>query len=287
MSLFAKRESWCTIIDGQVTDLAYGKDYAEGCYVEWGSITKTATALAVAALVGGGRLSYDDPANRYVAGRLPDSVSVGGLVTHTSGLPRVHAGMSAGISGDPYAGTDAAFLDQYLQSFTSHMLEQPGVQAYSNLGYAVLGRVVEVVNQTSWVDAVQQLALAPLGVHHVVVDPPGDRVAAVLGFNRRPRTPWAVAGSAYAPAGALWSTVPTLAQFGWAVLEQGGHDSPHSGWQRDRNAFWHNGQTRDAGACLVLVPNRRLVVATHTLARLPGAADALARSIVESHTAVA
>lgn len=38
-------------------------------------------------------------------------------------------------------GTDDGFLERYLRDFTSDLLEKPGSGAYSDLGYAVLGRM--------------------------------------------------------------------------------------------------------------------------------------------------
>lgn len=280
MKLFEKRQAYVVVRDGQVVERSLGKDYRDDLYVEWGSITKTVTAAAIGALVDRGELAYDTPARDIVGGRLPPSVTTDALCRHTSGLPRVHPGMKAGVNHDPYEDTGPELLTSFLADFESSMLEKPGENSYSNLGYAVLGRVIELLTAASWIDAVRDLVLDPWGLSDVTDRPPSDRIAAINGFGGKPHQPWQLAGSIYAPAGALWSRLDGLVEYGMATLERGGFEDPRRGWQRTEQRWWHNGQTRDAGSCLVLEPAADLVVVTHTLARLPGAADRLADRLV-------
>lgn len=287
MSIFRKREAYVVVRDDTVLAREFGKNYDERKFVEWGSVTKTVTAAAVDVLVRDGRLDYDTPARELVGGRLPESVTVAALARHTSGLPRVHRGMKGGINHDPYAGTDAAFLTTLLAEFDSSLVEDPGEVAYSNLGYAVLGRVVEVVADQPWLPAVQTLVLGPWGLDGVGARPAPELWTAIKGFDRKPHTPWSLDRSAYAPAGGLWSTLDDFARYGQETLRRGGYDSGLRGWQETAGRWWHNGQTRDSGSCLVLAPGANLVVATHALARLPGAADRLADRLVREWAAVA
>lgn len=280
MKLFRKRQSHVILSGGEVTSRELGKDYAEGKFVEWGSVTKTVTAAAVAALVEDRRLDYATPASEIVGGRLPGSVTVDTLARHTSGLPRVHPGMKGGINHDPYEGTDGGFLSTFLESFDPSLLESPGEVSYSNLGYAVLGRVVESVTGTAWFDAVRDLVLEPWGLSEVTTKPEPELWTAIKGFDGKPHTPWSLDTSAYAPAGALWSTLDVLARYGFETMTRGGYDDPRRGWQSSDGRWWHNGQTRDSGSCLVLDPDADLVVATHALARLPGSADRLADKLI-------
>ncbi|KGN37581.1 serine hydrolase domain-containing protein [Knoellia subterranea] len=280
MKLFKKRQAHVLLRGGEVVSRDLGKDYDEGKFVEWGSITKTVTAAAAAVLVDEGRLSYDTPAGELVGGRLPESITVDTLARHTSGLPRVHPGMKGGINHDPYEGTDGDFLTDLLASFDESLLESPGTVSYSNLGYAVLGRIVETVTGEPWLPSVRSLVLEPWGLAEVTTRPPSDRWAAIKGFDGKPHTPWSLDRSAYAPAGALWSTLDVLAEYGQTTVERGGYDDPRRGWQETEGRWWHNGQTRDSGSCLVLDPNADVVVATHALARLPGSADRLADKLI-------
>jgi hypothetical protein len=107
-------------------------------------MSKTITAAAVLQLVEIGRIGLDDPVDRHL-GSLPYSsrVTVRQLISHTSGIPNpiplrwVH-------SADLHETFDedtalAAVLRKYPRlSFA------PGSKyAYSNIGYWLLGRVVE------------------------------------------------------------------------------------------------------------------------------------------------
>lgn len=287
MKLFKKRQAYVVLRGGEVVSRDLGKDYDESKLVEWGSVTKTVTAAAAGELVAQGRLGYDTPAVDIVGGSLPASITVGAIAAHTSGLPRVHPGMKDGISHDPYEGTDAAFLTAFLESFDPTLLEAPGEVSYSNLGYAVLGRIIETVTGESWLDSVRSLILHPWGLGEVTVDPPQELWTAIRGFDRQPHIPWSLGASAYAPAGALWSSLDDLARYGYETLQHGGYEDPRRGWQTTAGRWWHNGQTRDSGSCLVLDPSENLVVATHALARLPGAADRLADRLLRDLAAAA
>lgn len=273
--MFRRRRSHVVRRGGHIVSEDYGKDYTADKYVEWGSITKLVTAQAVVALADGGELDLDAPV-RDRLGLLPTSVTARGLLTHTSGVPRVHAGMPAGVLSDPYAGIAADVLREHLGRIGETDLIGPGQMTYSNLGYAVLGLLLEQATDGSWFDAVRDLVLLPWGLSRVIPLPEVADRAHILGFDRKPHRPWSLAEGPYAAAGALWSPLTDLADYGQKVLDEGGYVRPERGWQHVGDRWWHNGATRDSGSCLVLVPSLDLVVATHALAAFPGAADRLA-----------
>lgn len=279
MNFFAKREAHIVMVGGTPVACAYGKSYRPQACVEWGSVTKLVTAHAVARLVQRGDVDYSTPVVDLL-GVLPRTVTIGSLVDHTSGLPRVHAGMPAGVLSDPYAGTDGDFVRRALAEVTEDSVASAGSVTYSNLGYAVLGLVIEEVTNTDWFSAVTDLVLDPLGIEGASKLPPeGDRTH-ILGFDRRPHQPWALANSPYAAAGGLWSPLTSMAAYGEAVRREHSYADPRRGWQLTQGIYWHNGQTRDSGAFLGIYPERDMVVATSTLARLPGAADRLGWSML-------
>lgn len=286
MKIFQRREAYLVQHGEEVVAEHYGRQYEPSSYLEWGSITKPVTAHAIAVLVERGELDYDRPV-REVIDALPASVTVRALTRHTSGVPRVHAGMPAGVLADPYRDTGREVVLGHLREVGEHDLVAPGTVTYSNLGFAALGLVIEKVTGTPWFDAVRDLVFEPWGLDEVAIDPPIERRAQINGFDRKPHRPWDLAGSAYNAAGALWSPLRVLARYGRLVMSSGGLAVPERAWQHDHGRYWHNGQTRDAGACLVMDPAADVVVATATLARLPGAADKLARRLVEQAVAAA
>lgn len=132
------------------------------------SVTKVmATTMAVMLLVDDGALDLDAPASTY----LPDFTGDGReaitprlLLTHTSGLPQwlpvyYHA-----------ADADAAY--DYLRSVP---LEWPvGTnRRYSDLGFMLLGRIVEEVSGRSLDGFVRERIYRPLGLTTIGFRPPG------------------------------------------------------------------------------------------------------------------
>jgi len=129
------------------------------------SMSKTITAAAVLRLVEARRIGLDDPLDRYVASSpYGPSVTVRQLVSHTSGIPNpiplrwVHAA-ARHAAFDENAAL-AAVLREY------HDLRfPPGTKyAYSNIGYWLLGRVVESASGEAFTSYVTEHVLSPLGI---------------------------------------------------------------------------------------------------------------------------
>ncbi|MFS0884808.1 serine hydrolase domain-containing protein [Aeromicrobium sp. 179-A 4D2 NHS] len=179
-----------------------------------GSITKTFVAVEVMRLRDEGRLDLADPVGRH----LPDvpfgHVTVAQLLTHTSGL-------QAETNGPWWERTAGGDWDD-LVAMRQRLVHAPGTRFhYSNVGFAVLGRLVEVLRGTSWLDAVRRGILEPLGLTGITAEP---RDGAAVGLSHHPVDerlmvePHHDAG-AMAPAGQLWSSVDDLAR--WAAFAGG------------------------------------------------------------------
>lgn len=179
-----------------------------------GSITKTFVAVEVLRLRDEARLDLADPIGRH----LPDApfghVTVAQLLTHTSGLQAE--------TNDPWwERTPGGDWDR-LMARAPGLVHTPGTRFhYSNVGFAVLGRLVEVLRGTAWLAAVRTGILEPLGLTGITESPsPG----AATGLSHHPVDerllvePHHDAG-AMAPAGQLWSSVDDLAR--WAAFAAG------------------------------------------------------------------
>jgi len=129
------------------------------------SMSKTITAAAALQLVEAGELGLDDPLARWV----PESpygpaVTVRQLLSHTGGLPNpiplrwVHP-------ASRHAGFDeGAALAQVLRRHRL-LAAPPGSRyAYSNVGYWLLGRVIERASGEGFTSYVARRVLAPLGI---------------------------------------------------------------------------------------------------------------------------
>lgn len=242
--------------------------YSKGSLVEWGSITKGLVGTAACL-----SLDVDRPVADFLP-QVPDKrIIISDLVHHTSGLPRVPSGMGDNPLGDPYRATVGQPLDQAAMV----PVTPRGDYVYSNLGYALLGEVLDRVHG-DWFEAVREHVLEPAGIRSATIDPdPDQRVLAKLMFGKT-ITPWTLTGSPYAAAGGVWSTFEDLCRYAeWAL----GDDAPAArrvSWQREGPTTWINGEVRAAGA--VIAETSGVTAVVHTLAKAPHAADKIATALI-------
>ncbi|GAA0918354.1 serine hydrolase domain-containing protein [Nonomuraea longicatena] len=181
-----------------------------------GSITKSMVAVLVMRLRDEGLLDLGDPYGRHVPGTPFGEVSVGQLLSHTGGLaaepPTQWWERTPGLP----VGELFPLLDPGLQR------HRPGrVFHYSNLGYALLGELVAVRRGVSWLRALRQEVLEPLGMRRTDARPQAPHA---IGYAVHPfadvllEEPEHDAG-AMAPAGQLWSSAHDLAR--WAAFLAG------------------------------------------------------------------
>jgi CubicO group peptidase (beta-lactamase class C family) len=130
------------------------------------SMTKAFTALSILKLRDDGQLALDAPAETYVpelkGWKRPtdDSppIRVRELITHTAGFP----------TDDPWGDRQTPLPeDQFtalLRDGVAFTRPTATAMEYSNLGYALLGRIVANVSGQPYKDFVQRTLLTPLGM---------------------------------------------------------------------------------------------------------------------------
>jgi CubicO group peptidase (beta-lactamase class C family) len=130
------------------------------------SMTKTFTAVAILQLVEQGKLELDNNIERY----LPDNPYVGlhitirQLLAHTSGLPNPIPLRWAHLAEEDASFDEDAALARVLHD-NPKLAFQPGQKfAYSNIGYWLLGKIVEQATGQSYRDYVRANILRPLGL---------------------------------------------------------------------------------------------------------------------------
>lgn len=176
-----------------------------------GSITKTFTAALTLLLCRSGDLSLDGPIGRLLPGVPFDGVSLRMLLAHNSGLQReAPTDMWESMQGP----TGPELLDTFSRV---EAVAEPGERwHYSNLGYAVIGQLIEKVTGQSCPDSIQQLLLDPLKLTNTTWTMPAD---GVVGYRRHPfseelfREPIMDQG-AIGVGGQLWSTPSDLLRWG-------------------------------------------------------------------------
>jgi CubicO group peptidase (beta-lactamase class C family) len=149
----------------------------------WWSMTKIVTAIAVLQLSERGRLNLDAP----VAGYLPwfdvqygagasNAVAVRHLLNHSSGLPDPMPAMIGWMHYADKLVDQTDLLRHQLPQF-SKLQSNPGTKAaYTNLGYMVLGAIVERVSGQSYAAYVTDNILHPLGMQHTGFLYPDERL---------------------------------------------------------------------------------------------------------------
>lgn len=179
-----------------------------------GSITKTFIAVEVMRMRDEGLLDLADQIGRHLPELPFGHVSIAQLLTHTSGLQAE----TRGPWWERTAGGDWANLI----GSTPGLVHTAGTRFhYSNVGFAVLGRLIEVLRAVTWFEAVSSGILAPLGVQGISLQPGPDAATGLShhpGDHRLMVEPHHDAG-AMAPAGQLWSSVRDLSR--WASFAAG------------------------------------------------------------------
>lgn len=122
-----------------------------------GSVTKQFTAAAILKLQMQGKLSTADKITKYFDGVAQDkeSITIHDLLRHSSGLP-------GGIGGDFDEITEKEFIEKVL----SVKLEDPPGKhfSYSNIGYSLLGLIVEKASGGSYEEYLYKELWKPAGM---------------------------------------------------------------------------------------------------------------------------
>ena len=295
--------------DGEVIDhatgvlnLDTGVEATTDSLFQIGSITKLWTTDLVMQLVDEGRIELDDEIVRHLPGfavadeEASRMITVRHLLSHTGGF-----------EGDIF--TDHGPGDDAVERFVASMGDLPQIFApgerfsYANTGFAVLGRLVEVLRGTTWDQALHEHLATPMGLTHVATTPyDAIRFRAAMGHVDpapdhvlRPGPAWGMA-RASGPVGAMLSMrVRDLlgfaamhlshgrAQDGTRVVSEASCadvltrqvDHPAStrldarglGWSLDdttQGIIGHDGQTIGQSAFFRMVPEHGLAVALLT-----------------------
>jgi len=149
------------------------------------SQSKGITATAVMMLVDEGKLSLDDPVEKYLpefkdqrvaAGKdatvaRARSITIRDLLSHVSGLPFKSAEEQPTLDGLPLA----AAVKTYAKA---PLVTQPGAKyQYSNAGINTAARVLEVVSGLAYEDFMQKRLFGPLGMADTTFWPDAAQVA--------------------------------------------------------------------------------------------------------------
>ncbi|WP_157171090.1 serine hydrolase domain-containing protein [Nocardia araoensis] len=184
-----------------------------------GSITKTFTAALALLLVERGELILDSPVGRYLPGTPFSHLPVRMLLSHSSGLQRE-------APSDMWQSMHGPSRTELRDLFErTELVGAPGERwHYSNLGYAVLGQIIEEVTSQPCDALITETLLNPLGLNQTSWAPPPN---AVVGYRLDPhidavhREP-VMDQAAIGVGGQMWSTSGDLLRWGHVL---GGGDA--------------------------------------------------------------
>jgi CubicO group peptidase (beta-lactamase class C family) len=182
--------AWGVIVNGELAHAAATgvRDVASKALVDAdtvfriASMTKSFTAMSILKLRDEGKLSLDDPAERYVPEmkslKYPTSdsprITIRHLLSHAEGFPE----------DNPWGDRQLARTDDELSQMLRGGIpfsNAPGLAyEYSNYGFAILGRVVSNVSGQRYDDYVAANILRPLGMTSTTLEAskvPADRLA--------------------------------------------------------------------------------------------------------------
>jgi len=274
------------LADGEIRDEAAGVlslhtqvETTTDAVFKIGSITKIWTATLVHQLVTEGVLDLDRPVrDRLPEFRLSDraateSVTPRHLLTHTSGLAANHF-------------APAGSIEEFVANLADeeHLLPPGTTHSYSNSGFVMLGRLVEVLRGKPFHDVLRDRLVVPLGLGTVATDVYEAILhrAAVGHVKTTPTKKWAVSPQT-APSGSHLAmsahdllvfvrhhlTDPALAELREPQLDVPDFGEGVVGWglawmRYGDGVFGHTGVSKGQKAFLRVVPEKGLAVAVLT-----------------------
>ncbi|MCF7991587.1 MAG: beta-lactamase family protein [Thiohalocapsa sp.] len=185
-----------------------------------GSLAKPFTALSVLALEAAGEIDIDQPLSAYLEGfrikrRFSPSanpITVRSVLTHHAGLP---SDLNKGLWTDtPFTQVLPALREEYA-AFPPHL-----VFAYSNVGYSLLGHLVQSVAGRPFDAHMREQFFEPLGMAATRFAP-APSAAAPLAVGHKQGRPIATLPIRDVPAQGLETTAADLGRFVGALLGGG------------------------------------------------------------------
>lgn len=162
------------VVDGQLvytgnfgyTDIAKKIPVISSSLFRIASMSKSFTAMAILKLRDEGKLQLDDPAEKYIPAmkklKYPTAdaplITIRHLLTHGAGFPE----------DNPWGDRQLADSDDELVALLEKQVSfsnPPGIEfEYSNLGFALLGRIVTVVSGKPYQQYIKESIWQPLGM---------------------------------------------------------------------------------------------------------------------------
>jgi D-alanyl-D-alanine-carboxypeptidase/D-alanyl-D-alanine-endopeptidase len=186
----------------------------EDLIFEAGSLTKLFVGLIYSELFLSGSVGPGDRVDRFIPelkGTHSGEIELRELLTHTSGLPRLPVDLKYDNPFDPYAEYNLSDLEADLLSMNCSLR---GEYLYSNLGYAILGIILERIQGSSLENCLNEHIFSKLSMSSSFLSNSDDRMVKMAQGHRKNfevQEPWNM--GIFQAAGALKSSILDLARF--------------------------------------------------------------------------
>ena len=135
------------------------------------SMTKTFTALAILQLAEMGKFNIDDPIKQH----LPDfpyssGIKIWQLITHTAGVPNPNPLSWIHLPEEHKTFDRIQFFNQIFFKYNRTKSKPNEKFSYSNLGYILLGRLIEKVSGQTYEDYIRDCIIKRLDVYPSELD---------------------------------------------------------------------------------------------------------------------
>ena len=225
--------AWGIIVDGElahsgstgVRDVSSKTPVDADTVFRIASMTKSFTAMAILKLRDEGKLSLDDPAERYVPElkglAYPTSdaprLTIRHLLTHSAGFPEDNPW------GDQQLSDSEEDLTRMLRAGIPFSTAPGTAYEYSNYGFAILGRIVSRVSGSAYDEYITAAILKPLGMTSTTLHP--SRVAAnrlAIGYrweDERWKAEPALPHGSFGAMGGMLTSIRDLGRYVAAYLD--------------------------------------------------------------------
>ena len=135
------------------------------------SVTKTFTALAILQLAEKEKFNIDDPIKKYLPDfPYPSDIKIWQLMTHSAGISNPNPLNWIHLDSEHKNFNRNHFFDGILQKY-SRPISQPNEKfKYSNLGYVLLGNLIEKVSGQKYEDYIKEWIIKPLELYPTELD---------------------------------------------------------------------------------------------------------------------
>ncbi len=218
---------WATVTDkGKVITDAYGYKntktkelLSQTDKVHVGSVSKTILAAGFLRMATLGLLNIDDPIQKYLPNLLVENrwydtnpISVRHLLDHTSGLTDAKLWHIFSTTATPNTPLETAYLNSL--NILKVQAKPGSIYSYSNLGYTILGMVIEKITKKKYENYLDDNFLKPLGMTNSSFEFISQTKDKKLAFGHFDDGKTVAAMSMYLrPAGQLTTTAEDVGKF--------------------------------------------------------------------------